>query len=126
MQSDAPIGATRPGKFLVLQNRARHEGSVVVVLFAVRREHRGRGLTSVLTPGSHRIRPVTGWNVVEVYPSNSDEPRADAAVYAGRRLDIHSLGVRCGATHLVTQTHDAEDDLTAPGPVRISITCAGR
>lgn len=60
--------------------------------FVVRREHRGRGLTSVLIRAAVEYVRSRGGTVVEAYPTDPGERRTDVAVYTGVASTFTRLG----------------------------------
>ncbi len=60
--------------------------------FVVRRAHRGKGLTSVLTRAAVSHVEQHGGHAVEVYPWETGERKADSIVYTGLASTFHRLG----------------------------------
>lgn len=60
--------------------------------FVVKKSHRGRGLTSVLTKAAMSFVREQGGSVLEVYPSDTDQHSSDAAMYTGAASTFERLG----------------------------------
>ncbi len=60
--------------------------------FVVRRSHRGRGLTTVLTKAAVEFVRVQGGGTVESYPWDTGEAKADSVVYTGLASTFTRLG----------------------------------
>lgn len=63
-----------------------------LVCFVVRRSHRGRGLTAVLTKAALEFVREQGGRIVESYPWDTDEVKADSVVYTGLASTFARLG----------------------------------
>ena len=62
--------------------------------FVVRRAHRGRGLTTVLTKAATRFARRHGARILEVYPTDTDERKGSAGMYTGKASTFARLGFK--------------------------------
>lgn len=60
--------------------------------FVVRRAHRGKGLTAVLTRAAAEFARHRGATVLEAYPWDPDEPKAPSTIYTGVASTFARLG----------------------------------
>ena len=60
--------------------------------FVVRRRHRLRGLTTVLTKAAIRFAREQGARILEAYPTDTDEEKHPAALYTGKASTFARLG----------------------------------
>ncbi len=60
--------------------------------FVVKRSHRGKGLTAVLTRAAMEFVREQGGRIVESYPWDTDEAKADSVVYGGLASTFARLG----------------------------------
>lgn len=68
------------------------EGVWSLACFVVRRSHRGNGLTTVLTKAAIEFVRGQGGRIVESYPWDTDEAKADSVVYTGLASTFTRLG----------------------------------
>ena len=68
------------------------EGVWSLPCFVVRRSHRGKGLTTVLTKAAIEFVRQQGGSIVESYPWDTDEAKADSVVYTGLASTFTRLG----------------------------------
>ena len=68
------------------------DGVWSLACFVVRRSHRGRGLTTVLTKAALEFVREQGGRIVESYPWDTDAVKADAVVYTGLASTFTRLG----------------------------------
>lgn len=68
------------------------EGVWSLACFVVRRSHRGTGLTTVLTKAAVEFVRGRGGRIVESYPWDTDEAKADSVVYTGLASTFTRLG----------------------------------
>jgi len=68
------------------------EGVWSLPCFVVRKAHRGRGLTALLTRAAIGFVRQQGGTSVEAYPWDTTEKKADAVVYTGMASTFHRLG----------------------------------
>ena len=62
--------------------------------FVVRRSHRGRGLTRILTMAAIRLARTQRAKIVEVYPSETKIERSAASIYTGVASTFRRLGFK--------------------------------
>jgi GNAT superfamily N-acetyltransferase len=60
--------------------------------FVVQRAWRGRGLTTVLTKAAIRFAREQGAQVLEVYPTDTDEKKHPSVIYTGKATTFVRLG----------------------------------
>ncbi|MEO1062056.1 MAG: GNAT family N-acetyltransferase [Actinomycetota bacterium] len=68
------------------------EGVWSLACFVVRRSHRGRGLTTVLTKAAIEFVRANGGVILESYPWDTDQVKADSVVYTGLASTFARLG----------------------------------
>ncbi|MDH3299554.1 MAG: GNAT family N-acetyltransferase [Acidimicrobiia bacterium] len=68
------------------------EGVWSLACFVVRKPHRGKGLTAVLTKAALEFVRGQGGRIVESYPWDTDEAKADSVVYTGLASTFPRLG----------------------------------
>lgn len=62
--------------------------------FVVRRPHRGKGLTSVLTRAAIEHVAASGGGTLEAYPWDTEEKKSDSTIYTGIASTFARLGFR--------------------------------
>ena len=68
------------------------EGVWALSCFVVKKSHRGRGLTTVLTKAAISFVDQQGASALEVYPWDTEEPKADSTLYTGVASTFERLG----------------------------------
>lgn len=68
------------------------DGVWSLACFVVRRSHRGRGLTSTLTTAAIEYVGNQGGGILEAYPWDTNEAKADSTVYTGLASTFERLG----------------------------------
>lgn len=68
------------------------EGVWSLACFVIRRSHRGRGLTSVLTKAAIEFVRAHGGGIVEAYPTETDVTASPSSVYLGLASTFERLG----------------------------------
>ena len=68
------------------------EGVWSLPCFVVRRSHRGKGLTTVLTKAAIEFVREQGGSIVESYPWDTDEAKSDSVIYTGVASTFSRLG----------------------------------
>ena len=68
------------------------EGVWSLACFVVRKPYRGRGLTTVLTKAARELVRAEGGTILEVYPWDTGQRRADDVVYTGLASTFSRLG----------------------------------
>ncbi len=68
------------------------DGVWALSCFVVRKSHRGRGLTTVLTKAAASFVREQGGNAIEVYPWDTTEHKAESTIYTGVASTFHRLG----------------------------------
>lgn len=62
--------------------------------FVVRRQHRGRGLTAILTTAAASLAAAQGATVLEAYPWDSKERQDPSSIWTGMASTFERLGFR--------------------------------
>ena len=68
------------------------DGVWSLACFVIRKPQRGRGLTTVLTKAAVAFVRDHGGRVLEAYPWDTDEVKAESTVYTGVASTFHRLG----------------------------------
>jgi len=68
------------------------DGVWALSCFVVKRSHRGRGLTTVLTKAAASFAREQGARVLEVYPWDTEERKSDSTLYTGVASTFERLG----------------------------------
>jgi hypothetical protein len=68
------------------------EGVWALSCFVVKKSHRDRGLTTVLTKAAMSFVREQGGNAIEVYPWDTTEHKADSTLYTGLASTFAALG----------------------------------
>ena len=68
------------------------DGVWSLACFVVRRSHRGKGLTTVLTKAARDFVRASGGVILESYPWDTDQAKADSVVYTGLASTFTRLG----------------------------------
>lgn len=68
------------------------DGVWSLACFVVRRAHRGRGLTEILTKGAIRHVEEHGGGILEAYPWDTEEKKSESTIYTGLASTFQRLG----------------------------------